>query len=124
MTNQSPSQDLVAGFGIAFFERRIITVLVVYALVYIVLYLVSSCAVNGVLLKNSIVTMLYTMPPFALVFAIAGIVFRRVALWRALRMVSADKARYDAMWDSVLSQDQSRTILANLQAEVRGRTEY
>lgn len=118
--NDDLLQDLVAGFGIGFFERRIITVLVAYAFVYIILYLINACVFYGIMWKMALVTMLRSFPPYSLIFAIAGITFRRLALWRAQRMVSADKKRYDAIWDELLLQEQSRILLDNIQAKVFG----
>ena len=111
-------QDLVASFGIAFFERRIITVVLTYALVSIAMYLVNACYVEGVAWRRAVVNLPDSMSPFGIIFAIIGMALRRLALYRALRMVSEDKKKYDLIWFDLLRKDQSSRWLTHIQSEV------
>ena len=105
---------MVAGLGIAFFEKRIVAVLVAYSVVYVTLFIINAVNIQGLALRKAVTQAFFTASPFALSFAVIVVVLRRVALWRAWRTIQADKARYDAMWEGLVRQPESGAWLAEV----------
>ncbi len=114
----SGSQELIAGFGIAFFERRIVAVMIAYSIVYDVLFVLNNVLVFEVYWEKTLVYIFMTAPPYAVVFSIIALVLRRLAVWRSWRTVLADKRRYDTMWEHITSQEGASVWLSAIQAEV------
>ncbi len=111
-------QDLVAGFGIAFFERSFISVLLLYSLVYVVLFSVRTHVINGTDWPETVISSITSAALIAFALAVLAHILRWFAVFRAWKLVIADKERYDIMWQSMISSTESKEWLIAIQCEV------
>lgn len=111
-------QDLIAGFGIAFYERNLVSVLLLYSLVYAILYIIRERVVIGSTWQEALSLAFSSSSVIALVLAVSAHILRLVAVTRAWKLVIADKERYDIMWKSMLNSAESRETLTAIQQEV------
>ena len=105
-------QDLIAAIGIIYFERQFISVLLVYAFSYYILYIVREVVFSGSTLSKAVVMSLYTSSTTALALAICAHTLRWFAVRRAWQLVSGDKERYDVMWQSMMQTAEYREKIA------------
>lgn len=111
-------QDVVAGLGIAFFERHLVTVMSLYSTTYTAMYLINELLLLGTYWGRALTHVFYTVPPFAVVFSLTVVALRRLALRRSWQMVVADRARYDKVWEEMTSQGDAAVWLTAIRAEV------
>ena len=108
-------QDLIAAIGILYFERRIISVLVVYALSYKILYIAREIIISE---SKAFLQVLYNSSSMALALALCAYVLRCIAVHRAWQLVSGDKERYDVMWQSMMQVVEYQDRIAEICNEV------
>jgi hypothetical protein len=111
-------QDLVAGIGIAYFERSLISVLLLYSLTYALLYTIRERIIFGSNWPETIILILNSAASISFALAVFVLILRWCAVQRAWKLVIRDKERYDVMWQSMMSTPESREWMAAIQSEV------
>jgi hypothetical protein len=103
---------------LGFFERSCISVLLLYSVVYVALYVINERAINGSSWQKSISVAMSTSSAITFALAFVAYVMRWFAIHRAWNLVIADKERYDSMWQSIIHSPNSAEWLTALQDEV------
>jgi hypothetical protein len=109
---------LISALGIIFFERRLISVLLVYSLVYFSLSMARELVFSGTSWSKALYASLTTSASIAFALALCAHFLRLLAIHRAWQSVSKDKEQMDVMWKSMINSAESQAQLAIIRQEV------
>ncbi len=101
-----------------FYERSCISVLLLYSVVYVALYVINERAIHGSSWQKSISVAMSTSSAITFALAFVAYIMRWFAIQRAWNLVIADKERYDSLWQSIIHSPNSAEWLTALQDEV------
>ena len=103
----------VLAIGVTFWESKILKVLSASAAAFI---LVISFKFTLLFPDPTVLitTLLFGLSTWLLILVFIGIYLRRKAVAAAQRLVAADTAAYDSLWDNLVHDSRSQTSLVNL----------
>uniref|UniRef100_A0A7S0MQ86 Uncharacterized protein n=1 Tax=Cryptomonas curvata TaxID=233186 RepID=A0A7S0MQ86_9CRYP len=104
--------------GSGWFEQHFIAVLLVYCL--LIFISISACEITLYQreLQQVLLEQMASLTFFGLVFGLAAIYFRHLALRRAYKLVVADRCHYDSCWDVFCAEPAVKAALLSLRTEV------
>jgi hypothetical protein len=97
--------QLVFVLGISFYESKIIHLLLVCSLCFAVSLLIDNVVIYSSSWVSTIPSIIQSAGTAAFIFAIIVSCFRRRALRRSGKLVTADKERYDQVWLSLINNE-------------------
>ena len=108
-------QQLGLVFGLAFYEAHIIPFFLAFGVAYAVSIVVVDVVLYGAPVQLAAIA--GSAGTIALLFALAILILRRRELYKSRRVVLADQALYDQLWDSLCKEPDASQMLANLAKE-------
>lgn len=104
--------------GMAFFEERALVILYVHCVLEAILLLIADSVLYVLGWSAYLQNMGTSISACYFIFATVIVFFRQRALWRARRVMNIDQARYDAVWQVLLTLPSTQENLNVLSCEV------
>ena len=105
--------------GIAFFEAQIIWVLLLFSLSVLVTLIGRDFLLYGRPMLVPLTTFMTSSGILVMIFVIIILYFRRRAVLRALKLITADRMHYDVAWAAVIANSDSLNSLSEIRKVVQ-----